>query len=97
MISIFALILRYKIPLVNLPVHRGIAGGYGGSEGDTEFKRVRVVGVGTLCFVIRYATESHMEDVCPLGMLIRSCTVFPWPARLTSSGILVALKRYHSA
>ncbi|KAK5651230.1 hypothetical protein OQA88_12694 [Cercophora sp. LCS_1] len=69
-ISIFALILRYHIPLVDLPVHQGTAGGYGGNGDDTEFKEVLVLGAGTSCSVTKYATESHMEDVCPLGTLV---------------------------
>ena len=66
-VSIFALILRYHVPLIDLHAPRGVAGG---DDDEYEWKEVHLLGAGTSCSVTRYETDSQIKDIYPPGMRV---------------------------
>ena len=111
-VSIFALILRYHVPLIDLRAPRGgVAGGYGeeggGDDDEYEWKEVHLLGAGTSCSVTRYETDSQIKDIYPPGMCVSlrldsEKTMLQNQSKTLNlqliplAGTLVALKKYHS-
>ncbi|RKK83335.1 hypothetical protein BFJ71_g14957 [Fusarium oxysporum] len=64
-VSIFALILRHDVPLIDLPARQGVSD----ADGSHILKDVYSLGQGASCTVIRHETDWQSTDYCPQGTL----------------------------
>ncbi|KAF5702876.1 serine threonine kinase [Fusarium mundagurra] len=64
-VSIFALILRHDIPLIDFPARQGVSD----IDGSHILKDVYSLGQGASCTVIRHETDWQSTDICPQGTL----------------------------
>ncbi|EXK43425.1 serine/threonine protein kinase [Fusarium oxysporum f. sp. melonis 26406] len=65
-VSIFALILRHDVPLIDLPARQGVSD----ADGSHILKDVYSLGQGASCTVIRHETDWQSTDYCPQGTLV---------------------------